>query len=160
MRITMIGAGMVACRSVFGVQVHATPTPIERSHQRDCVYEPGLDICRQERQSRTLIVRIGTGPAVAEADAVFILVELRVDAATATPSRYRLGAAELSASLEKYGCGDKSAVLWAGREVTRIIRERPDAAVRLLSQGFPRIPQSGFMRPDRVVIGTDSERKK
>ncbi|MEQ8166902.1 MAG: UDP-glucose/GDP-mannose dehydrogenase family protein, partial [Alphaproteobacteria bacterium] len=104
--------------------------------------------------------------AVAGADAVFIAV--------GTPSRHGDGhadlsdvygaAAEIAGALDGYTVVvDKSTVpVGTGREVARIIREtRPDAEFDVASN--PEFLREGsaigdFMRPDRVVIGTDSPR--
>ena len=178
MRIAMIGTGYVglvsgACFSEFGVDVTCVDTDDEKiARLKDGampIYEPGLeDLVRHNVEAGRLAFTTDLASAVRDADAVFIAV--------GTPSRRGDGYADLSyvyaaaeeiaAALDGYTMVvTKSTVpVGTGREVERIIREtRPDADVDVVSN--PEFLREGsaindFMRPDRVVIGTRSERAR
>jgi UDPglucose 6-dehydrogenase len=176
MRIAMIGTGYVglvsgACFSEFGVNVTCVDKDagkIDRLRRGIMpIYEPGLDVLVESSvKAGRLAFTTQLGPAVAEADAVFIAV--------GTPSRRGDGHADLSyvyGAAEEIGRAlngytavvTKSTVpVGTGREVERIIRRvRPDADFDVVSN--PEFLREGsaiedFRRPDRVVIGTLSER--
>ncbi len=176
MRIAMIGTGYVglvsgACFMKFGVDVVCVDkdeSKIETLKSGEIpIYEPGLDALVAEGfESGRLTVTTNLAEAVDGADAVFIAV--------GTPSRRGDGHADLSfvyaaakeiaEALTGYTVVvTKSTVpVGTGQEVDRIIREaRPDAEFDVVSN--PEFLREGsaiedFMRPDRVVIGTDSER--
>src|SRR3954471_8968067 len=178
MRIAMIGTGYVglvsgACFSEFGLDVVCVDkdeSKIQRLLQGEIpIYEPGLDaLVEGNRKAGRLSFTTELAPAVAKADAVFIAV--------GTPSRRGDGHADLSyvfaaakeiaQAIEQYTVViTKSTVpVGTGREVARIIREtRPDAEFDVVSN--PEFLREGsaindFMRPDRVVIGTGSERAR
>ena len=178
MRIAMIGTGYVglvsgACFMKFGVDVVCVDkdeTKIDKLESGQIpIYEPGLDALVAEGfASGRLTVTTNLVEAVESADAVFIAV--------GTPSRRGDGhadlsyvyaaAAEIAESLTGYTVVvTKSTVpVGTGKEVDRIIREvRPDADFDVVSN--PEFLREGsaiedFMRPDRVVIGTDSERAR
>ncbi|GEO82081.1 UDP-glucose dehydrogenase family protein [Pararhodospirillum oryzae] len=179
MRIAMIGTGYVglvsgACFSEFGVNVVCVDkdvTKIEGLRDRGeiPIYEPGLDqLVASNAAAGRLSFTTDLAEAVRSADAVFIAV--------GTPSRrgdghadlsYVYGAArEIAAAMDGYTVVvTKSTVpVGTGREVERIIREtRPDADFDVVSN--PEFLREGsaindFMRPDRVVIGTESERAR
>ncbi len=176
MQVTMIGAGYVglvsgACFSEFGFNVVCLDKDagrIERLNRGEMpIYEPGLTaLVESNAKSGRLRFTTDISAAVAGADAVFIAV--------GTPSRRGDGHADLSyvydASRDIAKVLDgytvvvtKSTVpVGTGDEVERIIREtRPDADFDVVSN--PEFLREGsaigdFMRPDRVVIGTESER--
>ncbi len=178
MRIAMIGTGYVglvsgACFSEFGVNVICVDKDegkIARLQQGQIpIYEPGLeDLVAGNVKGERLSFTTDLADAVARADAVFIAV--------GTPSRRGDGhadltyvyaaAREIAAALDGYTVVvTKSTVpVGTGAEVERIIREvRPDADFDVVSN--PEFLREGsaindFMRPDRVVIGTGSERAK
>jgi UDPglucose 6-dehydrogenase len=174
----MIGTGYVglvsgACFSEFGVDVVCVDkdeSKIARLRNGEIpIFEPGLDalVAANERAGR-LTFTTDLASAVASAEAVFIAV--------GTPSRRGDGYADLSyvfaaaeeiaAALDGYTVVvDKSTVpVGTAREVARRIRAvRPDADVDVVSN--PEFLREGsaindFMRPDRVVIGADSERAR
>ncbi len=176
MRVSMIGTGYVglvsgACFSEFGhevVCVDKDPSKIERLLRGEIpIYEPGLDdlVARNVKAGR-LSFTLDLAEGVNDADAVFIAV--------GTPSRRGDGHADLSyvygAAREIADCMDgytvvvnKSTVpVGTGDEVARILREaRPDAEFDVVSN--PEFLREGsaiedFMRPDRVVIGTERAR--
>jgi UDPglucose 6-dehydrogenase len=178
MRIAMIGTGYVglvsgACFSEFGVDVVCVDkdqAKIEGLHRnRMPIYEPGLDVLVADNvKAGRLSFTTDLKTAVSGADAVFIAV--------GTPSRRGDGHADLSyvyeaareiaQSLDGYTViVTKSTVpVGTGREVERIIREtRPDADFDVVSN--PEFLREGsaindFMRPDRVVIGAETERAR
>ncbi len=178
MRIAMIGAGYVglvsgACFSEFGVDVVCVDKDknrIDRLRRGEMpIYEPGLeDLVSRNAADGRLTFDTDTAAAVRDADAVFIAV--------GTPSRRGDGHADLSyvhsaaREIAKALSGytvivTKSTVpVGTGREVARIIREtRPEADFDIASN--PEFLREGaaindFMRPDRVVVGVDSERAR
>ncbi|MBI1209040.1 MAG: nucleotide sugar dehydrogenase [Azospirillum sp.] len=175
MRVAMIGTGYVglvsgACFSEFGVTVVCVDkdaAKIERLRQGQIpIYEPGLDeLVHKNVEAGRLSFSENLSEAVGQADAVFIAV--------GTPSRRGDGHADLSyvySAAEEIARGltgytvvvTKSTVpVGTGREVERIIRQvRPDAQFDVASN--PEFLREGsaigdFLRPDRVVIGTESE---
>jgi UDPglucose 6-dehydrogenase len=176
MRIAMIGTGYVglvsgACFSEFGVDVVCVDKDESKiamlEDGRMPIYEPGLeDLVANNVGAGRLTFTTDLKSAVAGADAVFIAV--------GTPSRRGDGHADLSyvyAAAQEIAEAmngytvvvTKSTVpVGTGREVERIIAEaRPDADYDVVSN--PEFLREGsaiedFMRPDRVVIGTKSER--
>ncbi len=178
MRIAMIGTGYVGlvsgtCFSEFGVGVTCVDNDankIERLNRGEIpIYEPGLDdLLEANVAAGRLSFTTDLKRAVAGADAVFIAV--------GTPSRRGDGHADLSyvyaaageiaEALDGYTVVvNKSTVpVGTGREVEKIIRAaRPDADFDVVSN--PEFLREGsaiedFMRPDRVVIGTRSERAR
>ena len=178
MHIAMIGAGYVglvtgACFSEFGHDV----TCIDRDEARikklnagDMpIYEPGLEeLVAGSVKSGRLSFATGLEDAVKGADAVFIAVD--------TPNSEGNGDADLGnvfAVAEKIATAldgytvvvTKSTVpVGTGREVEKIIRGlNADADFDVVSN--PEFLREGsaigdFLRPDRVVIGTGSERAR
>jgi UDPglucose 6-dehydrogenase len=172
----MIGSGYVgivsgACFAEFGANVTCIDVDEGKitalQHGRIPIYEPGLEalVARSVSEGR---LRFSTdlGEAVAHADLVFIAV--------GTPSRRGDGYADLSyvysaaKGLAPHLAGytvvvDKSTVpVGTARQVQRIIKEEnPDAHFDVASN--PEFLREGaaiadFMRPDRVVLGVESER--
>ncbi len=177
MRITMIGTGYVGlvtgtCFAEFGHHVTCVDKINEKIQQLNegviPIYEPGLDaLVAKNREEKRLRFTTDLAEAISGADAVFIAV--------GTPtSRRGDGYADLtyiyaaSKELAEYLTGytvivDKSTVpVGTARQVERIIRENnPDADFDVASN--PEFLREGaaisdFMRPDRVVIGVESER--
>ena len=180
MRIAMIGTGYVglvsgACFSEFGVSVTCVDKDadkIERlRHGEIPIYEPGLDqLVASNAAAGRLSFTTELKPAVAGADAVFIAV--------GTPSRRGDGhadlsyvfaaAAEIAEALRRRSPAQRTVVVTkstvpvgTGRRVERILRNRlPEGSFDVASN--PEFLREGsaiqdFMRPDRVVIGTESE---
>ena len=175
MRIVIVGTGYVglvtgACFSEFGVEVCCVDQDADKiarlARGEIPIYEPGLDrLVASNNAAGRLRFTTDLAGAVPKADVVFIAV--------GTPSRRGDGHADLSyvyaaareiaAVLDGYTVVvTKSTVpVGTGREVARIIRERrPDAAFDVVSN--PEFLREGsaigdFMRPDRVVIGCESE---
>jgi UDPglucose 6-dehydrogenase len=176
MKIAMIGTGYVglvsgACFSEFGVEVVCVDKDEEKINKLkagECpIYEPGLEnLVANNAASKKLSFTTDLTTGVKGADAVFIAV--------GTPSRrggghadlsYVFGAAkEVAEAMDGYTViVTKSTVpVGTGREVKRIVAEaRPDAEFDVASN--PEFLREGaaisdFMRPDRVVIGTETKR--
>ncbi|ABC22916.1 UDP-glucose dehydrogenase family protein [Rhodospirillum rubrum] len=177
MRIAMIGTGYVglvsgACFSEFGVDVVCVDKDVRkidglRERGEIPIYEPGLDaLVASNTAAGRLSFTTDLKEAMAGADAVFIAV--------GTPSRRGDGHADLSyvynAAREVAEHMDRYTVVvtkstvpvGTGREVARIIREaNPAADFDVVSN--PEFLREGsaindFMRPDRVVIGAETER--
>ncbi len=176
MQIVVIGAGYVglvsaACFAEFGVQVtciDTNPTRIENLRKGQIpIYEPGLDdLVRKNIEHKTLRFDTALNKHLDTADAVFIAV--------GTPTRRGDGHADLSyvyeaardiaRSLTRHTVIiTKSTVpVGTGREIDRIVREtNPKADFDVCSN--PEFLREGsaindFMRPDRVVIGCETER--
>jgi UDPglucose 6-dehydrogenase len=172
----MIGSGYVglvsgACFAQFGhdvVCIDKDPAKIGRIRKGEMpIYEPGLDrlVADNVRAGR---LDFTTDLAVGDVDAVFIAV--------GTPTRRGDGhadltyvyaaAAELAGAIRGYTVVvTKSTVpVGTGREVARIIREsQPSAEFDVASN--PEFLREGaaiedFMKPDRVVIGVESQRAR
>ena len=176
MRVAMIGAGYVGlvsatCFSEFGFSVtcvDAEPERIEALRARRVpIYEPGLEaLLAANVAARRLSFTEDIADAVSAADVVMLAV--------GTPSRRGDGHADLSFvfeaarqvadALDGYTVvATKSTVpVGTGREIARTIREhRSDASFDVVSN--PEFLREGsaigdFMRPDRVVVGVESER--
>jgi UDPglucose 6-dehydrogenase len=176
MRIAMIGAGYVglvsgACFAEFGVTVTCVDTDqakVDRLLQGDIpIYEPGLDdMVRRQVESGRLTFTAAIAGAVRGADAVFIAVGTpprRFDRAADLSFIYQ-AARDIAAAMDGYTViVTKSTVpVGTAREVERIVREvRPDGDFDVCSN--PEFLREGaaigdFMKPDRVVIGAESER--
>ncbi len=176
MRIAMIGTGYVGlvsgtCFSEFGVDVVCVDNDLDKIERLNRnimpIYEPGLEtMVASNVAAGRLSFTTDLKTAVAGADAVFIAV--------GTPTRRGDGHADLSyvmAAAEEIAAAmtgytvvvTKSTVpVGTGDEVERVIRKvRPDAEFDVVSN--PEFLREGsaindFMRPDRVVIGAESER--
>ena len=178
MKIAMIGTGYVglvsgACFAEFGPDVTCVDVDaakIERLLNGEIpIYEPGLhDLVAKGIQSGRLSFTTDLAHAVSEADAVFIAV--------GTPSRRGDGhadlryveaaAIEVAKSLQGYTVVvTKSTVpVGTGRRVAELIRgTNPTAEFDVASN--PEFLREGsaigdFMRPDRVVIGAETDRAR
>jgi len=178
MRIAVIGTGYVglvsgACFSEFGVSVTCVDkdaAKIERLKAGEIpIYEPGLEeLVSSNARAGRLSFTTDLPAAVTGADAVFIAV--------GTPSRrgdghadlsYVFGATEeIARALTGYAVVvTKSTVpVGTGRKVAQILRRiRPEGSFDVVSN--PEFLREGsaigdFMRPDRVVIGAETERAR
>ncbi len=178
MRIAMIGTGYVglvsgACLSEFGHHVICVDKDAAKvaSLKRGTVpiFEPGLeDVVAANTKAGRLTFETDIAHAVKDADAVFIAV--------GTPSRHGDGHADLSyvfaaaeeiaVSLTKYAVVVTKSTVPVGtsRKVEEIIRKaRPKAEFDMASN--PEFLREGsaiedFRRPDRVVVGCDTERAR
>jgi UDPglucose 6-dehydrogenase len=179
MRIAMIGTGYVglvsgACFSEFGVSVTCVDKDADKIARLERgevpIYEPGLDqLVAVNKAAGRLAFTTDLKAALDGADAVFIAV--------GTPSRRGDGhadlsyvfaaAAEIAETLAQLPAGrtivvTKSTVpVGTGRRVEHILSLRLPAGSYDVASN-PEFLREGsaiqdFMRPDRVVIGTDSE---
>jgi UDPglucose 6-dehydrogenase len=174
----MIGGGYVglvsgACFADLGVEVVIVESDPARlaalAEGRIPIYEPGLDrLVAENVAAGRLSFGADLRAAVAGAEAVFIAV--------GTPSRRGDGHADVSyvnAAAEQVARAltgyavvvTKSTVpVGTGRRIAEIMqRARPELPVDVASN--PEFLREGsaigdFMRPDRIVIGTDSERAR
>jgi UDPglucose 6-dehydrogenase len=178
MRIAVIGTGYVglvsgACFSEFGVEVVCVDKDESKIASlragRMPIYEPGLEsLVENNVRAKRLFFSTEIKEAVQGAEAVFIAV--------GTPSRRGDGHADLSyvyaAAKEIAQSSDRHTVVvtkstvpvGTGRRVARVLREtRPAVDFEVVSN--PEFLREGsaigdFMRPDRVVIGADSDRAR
>jgi UDPglucose 6-dehydrogenase len=178
MKLAMIGTGYVGlvsgvCLSDFGhdvVCVDKDPAKIAQLRKGEVpIYEPGLqDLLKRNVSAGRLSFTEDLPSAVANADAIFIAV--------GTPSRRGDGHADLSyvmiaaeeigRALKKYSViVTKSTVpVGTNRKVAAVVRAaNPQAQFDVASN--PEFLREGaaiddFMRPDRVVIGLESERAR
>ncbi len=176
MNVVMIGAGYVglvsgACFAEFGA--HVTCLDVDEGKVEALgrgeipIYEPGLDdLVKRNSEAGRLRFTTSFEDTIPAADLVFIAV--------GTPTRRGDGHADLkfvyaaaeqvARHLEGYTLiVDKSTVpVGTAREVARVVREtNPEADFDVASN--PEFLREGsaigdFMRPDRVVLGVESER--
>ena len=176
MRVTMIGGGYVglvsgACFAEFGMEVTIVEADDRKlgalREGRIPIFEPGLDRLVSENVAAGRLSFTGDmHEGLADAEVVFIAV--------GTPTRRGDGHADLTyvyqaaqqvaRQLKNYAViVTKSTVpVGTGRRVAEIVREtRPDLDFDVASN--PEFLREGnaigdFMRPDRVVIGVESDR--
>jgi UDPglucose 6-dehydrogenase len=178
MRIAMVGSGYVglvsgACFAQFGhdvICVDKDPAKIAQlkgGHMP--IYEPGLDkLVLDNTKAGRLAFTTDLAKAVEIADAVFIAVgtPARRGDGHADLSYVYAAAAEIASAIRGYTVVvTKSTVpVGTGREVARIIRDaQPSAQFDVASN--PEFLREGaaiedFMKPDRVVIGVESDRAR
>lgn len=178
MKITIIGTGYVGlvsgtCFAEFGFHV----TCVDKDHQKiealkkGCIpiFEPGLDaLVVSNVANQRLNFTTNLAEAVKGADVVFIAVgtPTRRGDGFADLSYVYAAAKEIAQSLDGYTVvATKSTVpVGTGREVAEIIKKtNPQANFDVVSN--PEFLREGsaindFMRPDRVVVGSSSERAK
>ena len=178
MKLAVIGTGYVglvsgACFSEFGFNVTCVDKDAEKIAKIESgimpIYEPGLEeLVGKNVVAGRLNFSTETGLAVRDADVVFIAV--------GTPARRGDGHADLSyvyAAAEEIAnhltgysvVVTKSTVpVGTGREIERIVRKaNPSADFDVVSN--PEFLREGaaisdFMRPDRVVVGAETDRAR
>ncbi len=178
MNVVMIGAGYVglvsgACFAEFGANVTCVDVAQDKIDKLNAggipIYEPGLDdLVKRNADAGRLKFSTELGPNVSEADLVFIAVgtPTRRGDGHADLSYVYAAAKEIASHLNGYTViVDKSTVpVGTARQVKRIIEEtNPDADFDVASN--PEFLREGaaigdFMRPDRVVLGVESDRAK
>ena len=178
MKIAIIGTGYVGlvsgvCFAEFGFNVTCVDkdeSKIKRLKFGEVpIYEPGLEtILQRNVESNRLDFTIDLDTAVKNADVIFIAV--------GTPSRRGDGHADLSfvygvseeiaRSIEDYTLiVTKSTVpVGTGKKVKEIIKKNNPKAIFDVASN-PEFLREGsaiedFMRPDRVVVGLETERAK
>ena len=175
MKIAIIGGGYVglvsgACFAEFGVSVAVVEADAAKRQMllegKIPIYEPGLDrLVKDNFNAGRLTFPDTLAHGIAEAEAIFIAV--------GTPARRGDGHADLTyvfAAVEQVlTLLDHPAVIvtkstvpvGTGRKIQDMARRlRPDLAVEVAAN--PEFLREGsaigdFMRPDRVVVGADSE---
>lgn len=180
MKIAMIGTGYVglvsgACFAEFGSEVTCVDTDAGKITKLELgqipIFEPGLEeLVAKSTKAGRLKFTTSLASAVADADAVFLAV--------GTPSRRGDGHADLryiedaAAQVARALTGytvivTKSTVpVGTGRRVADIVREvlrETNSTAQFDVASNPEFLREGsaigdFMRPDRVVIGCESER--
>ncbi|HGG05171.1 MAG TPA: UDP-glucose/GDP-mannose dehydrogenase family protein, partial [Aliiroseovarius sp.] len=178
MNVVMIGAGYVglvsgACFAEFGANVTCVDVDQGKVDKLNAggipIYEPGLDdLVKRNVNAGRLKFSADLGSNVGEADLVFIAVgtPTRRGDGHADLSYVYAAAKEIASHLNGYTViVDKSTVpVGTARQVKRIIEEtNPDADFDVASN--PEFLREGaaigdFMRPDRVVLGIESDRAR
>lgn len=177
MKIAMIGTGYVglvtgACFSEFGHNVICMDKDSDKIQElrngKIPIYEPGLEAMVQRNSAeKRLTFTTDLNKAVSEAEAVFIAVGTptsRRGDGYANLSYVYEAAREIAPLLRGYTVVITKSTVPVGtsRQVARIItEENPDADFDIASN--PEFLREGaavtdFTKPDRVVIGVDSER--
>ncbi len=178
MNIAVIGTGYVglvtgACFSEFGVHVTCVDRDedkIERLERGEIpIYEPGLDdIVARNVKSGRLSFTIDTVEAIDQSLVIFIAVGTPAAADGSTDLRYiETVAREIGKGIESYKViVTKSTVPVGTSDRVRVcIQEELDArgvSIRFSLASNPEFLREGaaigdFMRPDRVVIGTEGD---
>ena len=178
MKITIIGTGYVGlvsgtCFAEFGVNVTCVDKDKNKIQNLKKgiipIFEPGLDeLVKKNINSKRLFFDTNLKKSIKDSDAIFIAV--------GTPSRKVDGHADLSyvykVAEEIAGCLDHYSVIvnkstvpiGTGKKVYEIIKKKkPKVDFDVASN--PEFLREGsaisdFMRPDRVVIGCDSNKAK
>lgn len=177
MKLTIIGAGYVglvsaACFSEFGHTVTCVDTDEKRIRDLKAgkipIYEPGLhELVAKNVADERLSFSMDTSAVIPDADAVFIAVGTptsRRGDGYADMSYVYTAAKDIAPHLTGYTViVDKSTVpVGTAKQVARLVREtNPDADFDVVSN--PEFLREGaaiddFMRPDRIVIGAESDR--
>jgi UDPglucose 6-dehydrogenase len=177
MKITIIGAGYVGlvtgtCFSEFGHEVICIDKDIQRIKELQegtmPIYEPGLEsLVKKNVKEQRLTFDTNPNKGVPWADAIFIAVgtpsSKRGDGYANLSFLYE-AAEEIAPLLSEYTLiVTKSTVpVGTARQIARIIKEtNPEAEFDIASN--PEFLREGaaindFMKPDRVVIGVESDR--
>jgi UDPglucose 6-dehydrogenase len=178
LKIAIIGGGYVglvsgACFAEFGVSVAVFEADAAKRDMlvrgKIPIYEPGLDkMVEQNAAAGRLSFPTTMAEAIGDAEAVFIAV--------GTPTRRGDGHADLTyvfAAVEQVVMQlDHPAIIvtkstvpvGTGRKIAGLARKlRPEMDIQVAAN--PEFLREGsaipdFMRPDRVVVGTDSERAR
>lgn len=176
MHIAVIGTGYVglvsgACFAEFGVDVTCVDvdvTKIEKLHQGVIpIYEPGLDqIVHKNVKAGRLHFTTDIKAAVEQALIVFLAVGTPPQAdGTPDMSYYRQAAKDVAGAMNGYKVlVTKSTVpVGTGKWLREFLRENTPAGTEFGVASNPEFLREGaaiedFMRPDRVVIGSNEER--
>lgn len=176
MKICVVGSGYVglvtgACLADFGMQVVGVDKDIEKVEMLQQgqvpIYEPGLaTLVRKNLERGSLRFTTELGPAVAEADAVFIAVGTpSTSDGSADLTFVRQVAEAIGHHLNGFTVIiTKSTVpIGTGKMITEEIRRGPHGDREFAVVSNPEFLREGsaiedFMLPDRVVIGTQHPR--
>ncbi len=176
MHIAVIGTGYVglvsgACFAEFGVDVTCVDvdqTKIEKLNNGMIpIYEPGLDtIVKKNVEAGRLHFTTDITTAVRQAAIVFLAVGTPPKAdGTPDMSYYRQAALDVALALNDYKViVTKSTVpVGTGKWLSKFVAENAPAGSEFAVASNPEFLREGaaitdFMRPDRVVIGTNDDR--
>lgn len=178
MKICMIGAGYVglvsaACFSEFGWTVTCVDKDPQRLDDmkagRSPIYEPGLDeLLQRNIKAGRLSFTSSLDPAVKDADVVFLAVgtPMRRGDGYADLSYVFTAVEELAPHLEGFTVITTKSTVPVGtsREIERRLKAlRPDGDYAVCSN--PEFLREGsaiqdFTHPDRVLVGTDSDKAR
>lgn len=178
MKIVMVGTGYVGlvsgvCFSDFGhevICVDKAPDKIERLNRGEVpIYEPGLEaLMAKNTAAGRLRFTSDLAAAIEDADAVFIAVgtPTRRGDGHADLSYVMAAAAEIGLALKGYAVVVTKSTVPVG--TNRAVAEAIRAANPLASFDVASNPEflregaaiDDFMRPDRVVIGVESDRAR
>ncbi|MBX3288602.1 MAG: UDP-glucose/GDP-mannose dehydrogenase family protein [Acidobacteria bacterium] len=176
MQIAVIGTGYVglvtgACFAEFGVDVTCVDVDVDKIDKLNNgvipIYEPGLDTL-VEKNSRAGRIRFTTDlkSAVAEARVVFLAVGTPPkDDGSPDMSFYEMAALDIAKALTGYTVlVTKSTVpVGTGKWLVEFVTEHKNADAEFGVASNPEFLREGaaiedFMRPDRVVIGSNDDR--
>lgn len=176
MQIAVIGTGYVglvtgACFAEFGVDVTCVDVDVDKIDKLNNgvipIYEPGLDTL-VEKNSRAGRIRFTTDlkSAVAEARVVFLAVGTPPkDDGSPDMSFYEMAALDIAKALTGYTVlVTKSTVpVGTGKWLAEFVTEHKNADAEFGVASNPEFLREGaaiedFMRPDRVVIGSNDDR--
>lgn len=178
MKIGVVGTGYVGlvsgtCFAEFGIEVTCVDNVESKitalKNGQIPIYEPGLeDLVHKQVEAGRLSFTTDLKEAVKDADAVFIAVGTppKIEDGEADLTYVYDAAREIAQHLQGYTViVTKSTVpVGTAREIEKIIRQAvPDVDFDVCSN--PEFLREGaaindFMRPDRVVVGTESERAR
>jgi UDPglucose 6-dehydrogenase len=176
MKITVIGTGYVGlvtgtCFSETGVQVTCVDNNREKIEKLNNgiipIYEPGLDVLfdRNIREKR-LFFTTSLEEGMKEAEVVFLALPTPPGEDGSADLKYILQVADdIGPMLKKYTIIVDKSTVPVGTAEQVIERIRRNAKVNFDVVSNPEFLREGvavedFMKPDRVVIGTDSEQAK
>lgn len=179
MRIAVVGTGYVGlvsgtCLAETGVTVTCVDvdaSKIEKLNRGGIpIYEPGLtELVEKNRGSERLFFTTSLREALVDADAVFIAVGTPPDEDGSADLRYVLGVArEVGELIEDYVVVVTKSTVPVGtnRKVKQTIQEQLNKRGMKLEFDVASNPEflkegdavNDFMKPDRVVIGVESDR--
>jgi UDPglucose 6-dehydrogenase len=175
-RICMIGTGYVglvsgACLADFGHEVWCVDINEKRIadlHDNIMpIYEPGLDrLVQKSVDDKRLFFTTSLAEAMEKTDIIFIAVQTPMADSGEADLKYVLQvAAEIGAMMKRYYVVVTKSTVPVGtsRKVKKAIAEAQPSPIDFDMASNPEFLREGssiedFMRPDRVVIGTESER--
>lgn len=181
MRIAVVGTGYVGlvsgtCLAETGVTVtcvDVNASKIEKLNRGGIpIYEPGLaELVAKNRENERLFFTTSLQEALVDADAVFIAVGTPPDEDGSADLHYVLEvASEIGALIQDYTVVVTKSTVPVGtnqrvKEVIRGELERRGVEVGFDVASNPEFLKEGdavndFMRPDRVVVGVESERAR
>lgn len=179
MKISIVGTGYVGlvsgtCFAESGITVTCVDVDTQKIEMLNRgeipIYEPGLkEMLERNVKKERLFFSTNLAESLTQADAVFIAVGTPPDEDGSADLQYVLGvAAEIGQNLDHYTVVvDKSTVpIGTAEKVRQTIKAELDkrkANIEFDVASNPEFLKEGdaiddFLRPDRIVIGTDSER--